>query len=85
MAKYQMYFDTVQGEVRYNVDIDEDEALTDVLEEILYELGEHGQLLRDGEPQVIWNGQLLEFEKSLPQQGVHANEVLRVSAVSLNG
>ncbi len=85
MPKYQMYFDTVQGEVRYNVDIDENETLQEVLEEILYELSEHGHLLKDGEPQVLWNGQLLDFSRSVPEQGVHPNEVLRVSAVALNG
>ena len=85
MAKYQMYFETVQGEIRYNVDIDETETLEEILEEILYELGEHGQMLKDGEPQVIWNGQLLDFVRPLPEQGVYGNEVLRVSAIALNG
>ena len=35
MPKYQIYFDTVQGETKYNVDIDEPEVLDDVLHEIL--------------------------------------------------
>ena len=43
MAKYQIYFDTVRGETRYNVDIDDEESLDQVLEEILYDL----QLAKD--------------------------------------
>ena len=35
--------------------------------------------------EVIWNGQLLDFVRPLPEQGVHGNEVLRVSAIALNG
>ena len=31
MPKYQMYFDTVQGETKYNVDIDEEEPLDPIL------------------------------------------------------
>ena len=86
MPKYQMYFDTVQGETRYNVDIDDNEAIDDVLDEILYDLREKGQVLQgDGEPQVIWNGVALDFETPVVQQGVRPNDVLRVSTVAING
>lgn len=86
MPKYQMYFDTVKGETRYNVDIDEEESLDAVLEEILYDLRERGDVLQgDGEPQVVWNGVALDFSVALPQQGVRANDVLRVSTVATNG
>ena len=86
MAKYQMYFDTVRGETKYNVDIDEDESLNGVLDEILFDLRERGDVLQgDGEPEVNWNGQSLDFSIPLPNQGVRANDVLRVSTISTNG
>jgi len=86
MPKYQMYFDTVQGETKYNVDIDEQEVLDDVLHEILYDLRERGDVLQgDGEPQVVWNGQSLEFSRPLTLQGVRPNDVLRVSTIATNG
>lgn len=86
MPKYQIYFDTIKGETKYNVDIDDEEVLDVVLEEILYDLRERGDMLQgDGDPQVVWNGQSLEFTTPLPQQGVRANDVLRVSTVATNG
>ena len=86
MPKYQIYFDTVSGEQIYNVDIDEGETLDMVLEEILFDLRERGDVLKgDGEPEVIWNGSSLDFAAPLPQQGVRANDVLRVSTIATNG
>jgi len=86
VPKYQMYFDVVSGQVHYNVDIDEGEALEAVLAEILYELRERGDLLKgEGEPQVVWNGRALDFAQSLPGQGVRPNDVLRVSTIAANG
>ncbi len=86
MAKYQMYFDTVRGETKYNVDIDDEETLDQVLEEILYDLRERGDVLQgDGEPQVVWNGLTLDFGQPLPEQGVRPNDVLRVSTVATHG
>jgi hypothetical protein len=86
MPKYQMYFDTVQGETKYNVDIDDAEVLDDVLHEILYDLRERGDVLQgEGEPQVVWNGVALDFRRPLAEQGVRPNDVLRVSTVATNG
>jgi hypothetical protein len=86
MAKYQMYFDTITGESKFNVDIDDEELLDQVLEEILYDLRERGEILRgDGEPQVVWNGNSLDFAQPLPGQGVRPNDVLRVSTIAMNG
>lgn len=86
MPKYQIYFDTVNGETKFNVDIDDEELLDVVLDEILYDLRERGDVLQgDGEPQVVWNGQSLDFGTPLPIQGVRANDVLRVSTVATNG
>lgn len=86
MPKYQMYFDTVSGETKYNVDIDEDETLGMVLGDILYDLRERGAVLKgDGEPEVLWNGAALDFAMALGPQGVRANDVLRVSTVATNG
>lgn len=86
MPKYQMYFDTISGESKYNVDIDEDESLDQVLDEILFDLRERGEILQgEGDPQVLWNGQFLDFAQPLPIQGVHPNEILRVSTIATNG
>lgn len=86
MPKYQIYFDTLNGETKYNVDIDEEENLSLVLEEILFDLRERGDLLKgDGEPEVLWNGRTLDFNQTLPAQGVRPNDVLRVSTVATNG
>lgn len=86
MPKYQVYFDTIRGETRYNVDIDAHETLNDVIHEILYELRERGDVLQgEGEPQVVWSGQSLEMSAPLPEQGVRPNDVLRVSAIAING
>jgi hypothetical protein len=86
MPKYQIYFETINGETKYNVDIDETEVLQDVLDEILYELRERGDLLHgDGDPQVVWNGASLDFSAPLTAQGVRPNDVLRVSTIATNG
>ena len=86
MPKYQIYFDTVKGETKYNVDIDEEETLDQVLDEILFDLRERGDLLQgDGSPQVVWNSRFLDFGTPLPGQGVRPNDVLRVSTVALVG
>ena len=86
MPKYQIYFDTISGETKYNVDIDDEENLNQVLEEILFDLRERGDMLKgDGEPEVVWNGKSLDFQTPLPQQGVRMNDVLRVSTVASNG
>jgi hypothetical protein len=86
MPKYQIYFETVSGETKYNVDIDESETLQDVLDEILYELRERGDVLMgDGEPQVIWAGTSLDFSAPVVSQGVKPNDVLRVSTIAVNG
>jgi hypothetical protein len=86
VPKYQVYFDTVSGETKFNVDIDEEENLNMVLEEILFDLRERGSMLKgDGEPEVIWDGKSLDFGIPLPLQGVRTNDVLRVSTVATNG
>ena len=86
MPKYQVYFDTLSGETKYNVDIDEGETLNMVLEEILFDLRERGDVLKgDGEPEVIWDSTVLDFSSPLPQQGVRPFDVLRVSTVAANG
>ena len=86
MPKYQIYFETISGETKYSVDIDEGETLNMVLEEILFDLRERGNVLKgDGEPEVIWNGSSLDFSAPLSPQGVRPNDVLRVSTVATNG
>jgi len=85
MPKYQVYFDTVSGEIRYNVDIDEEESLQNVLDEILFELGSAQQAQRQRPPQVLWSGQAVDFGSPLPEQGIRPNDILRVSTIVLNG
>jgi hypothetical protein len=86
MPKYQMIFDTVNGDVRHNVDIDNDERLEGTLDEILWELHQRGDDLKaGGEPQVSCNGKTLDFHLPLPRQGVAPNDVLRVTTISING
>ncbi|RZU40318.1 hypothetical protein [Edaphobacter modestus] len=86
MAKYQILFDTVRAEQKFNVDIDEQETLDATLDEILFELRERGDYLKgEGQPQVVWNGMSLDFSVPLPQQGVRGNDILRVSTIVLNG
>jgi Ubiquitin-conjugating enzyme len=81
MPRYQIYFDTSEGERKFNVDIDDSEIIDTVLRDILGELAERGLVLRGvatGELRVIWNGQELDLSRSLPEQQVMPNEVLRV-------
>ena len=86
MPKYQMLFDTVRAEQKFNVDIDEQETLDTTLDEILFELRERGDYLKgEGQPQVVWNGTSLDFAVPLPEQGVRGNDILRVSTIVLNG
>ena len=86
MAKYQMYFDTVRGETKYTVDIDDEETLGMTIDEILFDLRERGDVLQgDGEPEVVWDSRNLDFAASLPAQGVRPNDVLRVSTIATNG
>ena len=86
MPKYQMLFDTIRAEQKFNVDIDEQETLDITLDEILFELRERGDYLKgEGQPQVVWNGHSLDFSRTLPEQGVRANDILRVSTIVLNG
>ena len=89
MAKYQIYFDTVAGEQKFHADIDDEETLDDVINDLLAEMREYkGLILKgegEGELQVSWNGGSLDFSTPLADQGVKANDVLRVSVVVLNG
>lgn len=86
MPRYQMEFDTVNGAVRHVVDIDDEERLEGVLDEILWELKEHGRYLKgNGEPQVSCNGRVLDFAVPLPRQQVQPNDVLRVTTIAVNG
>ncbi len=84
MPQYQFYFDTVEGEKKYNVDLGEDEIVEDVLRDILVELSEKGHVLRGlstGDLKVIWGGRQgkeLDMSRTLPEQGVQPNDVLRV-------
>ena len=84
MPQYQVYFDTLEGERKYNVDIGDDEPLEQVLRDILGELAEKGHMMKGlstGDLKVVWGGvegRELDLARTLPEQGVHPNDVLRV-------
>ena len=84
MPQYQIYFDTLEGEKKYNVDIGDDEAIEQVLHDILVELSERGHMMKGlstGDLKVVWGGRQgkeLDLTRTLPEQGVQPNEVLRV-------
>ncbi len=84
MAQYQVYFDTLEGERKYNVDIGDDEPIEQVLRDILGELSERGHMMKGlstGDLKVVWGGlegRELDLSRTLPEQGVHPNDVLRV-------
>jgi hypothetical protein len=86
MPKYQIFFDTLRAERKFNVDVDDNETLETTLDEILFELRERGDYLKgEGQPQVVWNGVSLDFGIPLGEQGVCPNDILRVSTIVLNG
>jgi hypothetical protein len=80
-----VYFDTLEGERKYNVDFGDDERIEDVLRDIVGELSEKGHMMRGlstGDLKVIWgggrDGRELDLSRTLPEQGVRPNDVLRV-------
>jgi hypothetical protein len=84
MPQYQVYFDTLEGERKYNVDIGDDEPIEQVLRDILTELSERGHMMKGlstGDLKVVWGGaegRELDLARTLPEQGVRPNDVLRV-------
>src|SRR5262245_23956173 len=84
MPLYQVYFDTVEGERVYDVDIGDNESLEQALRDVLVDLSEKGHVLRgidSGDLKVTWGGmegRELDLSRSLPEQGVRPNDVLRV-------
>lgn len=84
MPQYQVYFDTLEGERKYNVDISDDEPIEQVLRDILGELSERGHMMKGlstGDLKVVWGGlegRELDLARTLPEQGVRPNDVLRV-------
>jgi ubiquitin-protein ligase len=84
MPQYQVYFDTLEGERRYDVDFGEEESVEQVLRDVLVELSEKGHVMRGlstGDLKVIWGGREgreLDLSRTLPEQGVRPNDVLRV-------
>jgi ubiquitin-protein ligase len=84
MPQYQVYFDTLEGERRYDVDIGDEESLEQVLRDVLVELSERGHIIRGlstGDLKVIWGGREgreLDLSQPLAPQGVRPNDVLRV-------
>jgi len=84
MPQYQVYFDTLEGERKYNVDFGDDEPIEQVLRDILVELSERGHMMKGlstGDLKVVWGGvegRELDLSRTLPEQGVKPNEVLRV-------
>jgi hypothetical protein len=85
MPKFQIYFDTQDGEIHRTVTIDENEVLDGLLGDILAEFEERdGYVLRgwregQGNPTCRWEGKELDGSMTLPEQGVRPNDVIRVS------
>lgn len=87
MPKYQMIFDTQEGEISFNVDIDASEVLDGVLTEILAELNANGHILKGwqdgvGEVACKWEGKELHKSLPLPDQKVKPNDILRVGVAA---
>jgi hypothetical protein len=84
MPQYQVYFDTLEGERKYNVDIGDEEPVEEVLRDILGELSERGHMMKGlstGDLKVVWGGvegREIDLARTLPEQGVRPNDVLRV-------
>jgi ubiquitin-protein ligase len=84
MPHYQVYFDTVEGEKKYDVDFGDEETIEQVLRDIVGELSERGHVIRGlavSDLKVIWGGREgreLDLSRTLPEQGVRPNDVLRV-------
>jgi hypothetical protein len=83
MPQYQVYFDTLEGEKKYNVDFGDDERIEDVLRDILGELSERGHMMRGlstGDLKVVGgrDGRELDLARTLPEQSIRPNDVLRV-------
>jgi len=91
MALYQVYFDTLDGEKKYNVDVGDEEPLEQVLRDVLAELAERGHMVRGvstGDLKVVWGGtqgRELDLARPLPEQDVHPNDVLRVLVETYEG
>ena len=91
MAQYQVYFDTLEGEKKYDVDFGDDEPLEEVLRDVLGELSEKGHMMRGlstGDLKVVWGGaqgRELDLSRTLPEQQVRPNDVLRVLVESYEG
>jgi len=79
-----MYFDTKDGWKLFNVEIDEDETLGEVMPNILFEIRDNGCVM-EGQPEgsgdiyVTCDGRDLDMTLTLPDQGVRSNDVLRVA------
>ena len=84
MPQYQVYFDTLEGERRFDIEIGDGEALEQILHDVLVELSERGHKMRGlstGDLKVIWGGREgreLDLSRPLGEQGVRPNDVLRV-------
>ncbi len=91
MPQYQVYFDTLEGEKKYDVDIGDDERLEEVIRDVLGELSEKGHMMRGlstGDLKVVWGGaegKELDLSRTLPEQNVRPNDVLRVLVESYEG
>lgn len=79
-----MMFETQSGPTQKTVLIEEGEVLAKAVPEILHDLKDEGiYLTGSGDWQVQCNGVQLDKHTLLRDQGVEANEVLRVSTIAI--
>jgi hypothetical protein len=81
MPVYSVIFQTIEGQLRYEVPIEDQELLSDVMNDLLADLEEQGHRLAGGSSsliEVVWNGKPLNGDITLGEQGVMPKDTLIV-------
>jgi hypothetical protein len=81
MPAYNVIFETTEGQLQYEVAMEDQELLSDVMGDFLADLEDQGHRLKGGSSssiEVIWNGKPLNGDIALSQQGVQPRDTLIV-------
>jgi hypothetical protein len=81
MPVYSIVFDTIEGQLKYEVTVEDQELLSDVMGDLLADLEDQGHRLAGGSSssiEVVWNGKPLNGDIPLLQQGVQPRDTLLV-------
>jgi hypothetical protein len=81
MPVYSIIFETIEGQLKYEVTIEDQELLSDVMGDLLADLEDQGHRLVGGGSssiEVVWNGKPLNGDIALSQQGVQPRDTLIV-------